>query len=279
MKPPSPTPSQDIQERLIKACRHLDDNGDLSLVDLSGKVGLSPSHLQRVFTHWIGLSPKRYAVARRDAKVRRLLSLGIGISQAFHDAGYETPSRFYEGIWSRLGMLPSQYRKGGDGVKVRVSVGTCSLGDFLVGIGEGGVCAIDLGDDAQVLMESFLLRFPRATINPASVEDDDLVAKVVELLDGARSHALPLDIQGTVFQKQVWQALTNIPRGKTATYADIAKAIGRPAAHRAVARACASNCIAVAIPCHRVVRTDGSLSGYRWGVQRKEVLLARERPG
>ena len=266
-----------MQDKLLHACRYL-ERSDLgaSLDDLAQKVQMSPSHFQRSFTRWVGLSPKRYAMALRDTRVRELLGQGKPVTEAFLEAGYETPSRFYEGIVSKLGMKPSQYRAQGVGAHIRVSLGSCSLGDFLVAISEKGVCAIELGEDAKALLDGFQSRFIQASISPALPSDDAVVAHVVGVLEGAQPASFPLDIRGTVFQQQVWQALLNIPKGKTASYAEVAQSIGKPSAHRAVAKACASNTLAVAIPCHRVVRSDGGLSGYRWGVERKQQLLDRE---
>lgn len=270
-------PSQDLHDKLVRACRHLESEaGNIALEDLAAQAGLSASHFQRVFSSWIGLSPKRYRMAHRDARVRALLSRGVGVCEAFLQAGYETPSRFYQDIFHKLGMRPGQYKDRGAGADLRVSMGVCSLGQFLVGVSEHGVCAIDLGQDEHALLEGFQKRFSKANIMPATDNDDRLISQVIAMLDGLAPADFPLDIRGTVFQQQVWRALVKIPKGKTATYADIARAIGKPAAHRAVARACASNTLAVAIPCHRVVRTDGALSGYRWGVERKKVILNRE---
>lgn len=270
-----------MQDKMLTACRLLENMPvGASLDALSKKLAMSPSHFQRSFTRWVGLSPKRYAMALRDARVRELLSRGVSVTEAFLEAGYETPSRFYEGILSKLGMLPSQYRAQGNGTQIRVSMGRCSLGEFLVALSEKGVCAIELGGSADVLLQGIQDRFSKATIMPALLEDDALVAQVIGVLEGLQPASFPMDIRGTVFQQQVWKALLDIPKGKTASYAEVAQCIGNPTAHRAVAKACASNTLAVAIPCHRVVRSDGGLSGYRWGVERKQQLLDREKlPG
>lgn len=265
-----------IQKKIVIACKRLAD-GPVPLGDLAQEAGVSASYFQRIFLKWVGLSPKQYGAAIRDEKMRALLSKGRSITDAFLGAGYETPSRFYENIHQKIGMLPTQFALGGQGATLRVSMGQCSLGEFLIGISDVGICAIDLGDDPSTLLNRFVGRFKNAVIMPASREDDRLVARVVSVLDGAPAPAdLPLDVRGTAFQKQVWDALTRIPKGKTATYAEIAALIKRPSAHRAVATACASNQIAVIIPCHRVIRSGGGLSGYRWGVERKQSLLERE---
>lgn len=265
-----------IKEKIARACKRLAD-GPVALGDLAKEAGVSMHYFQKMFSKWVGLSPKQYGAAIRDKKMRALLSKGRSITDAFLGAGYETPSRFYENIHQKIGMLPMQFAKGGQGATLRVSMGRCSLGEFLIGISDKGICAIDLGDDPSKLLNAFEARFKHAVIMPASEEDDQLVASVISVLDGKKSTTgLPLDIRGTAFQKQVWDALTRIPKGKTATYAEIAAIIQKPSAHRAVATACASNQIAVLIPCHRVVRSSGAISGYRWGVERKQKLLLRE---
>jgi AraC family transcriptional regulator of adaptative response/methylated-DNA-[protein]-cysteine methyltransferase len=196
------------------------------------------------------------------------------VTEAIYDAGYGSSARFYEKSTALLGMTPTEYRAGGSELPIRFAIGECSLGSILVAATERGVCAILLGDDPEALAHDLEQRFPRAQLIGADAAFEQRVAQVVE--GPGTAAALPLDIRGTAFQQRVWQALSKIPSGETATYAQIAKAIGAPSATRAVAQACGANALAVAIPCHRVVRTDGNLSGYRWGVERKRRLLERE---
>ncbi len=221
-----------------------------------------------------------YAVkttAHRDARVKVELGRCRTVTEAIYAAGYSSPGRFYEEASQRLGMTPTRYRAGGADTDIRFAIGQCSLGAILVAATERGVCAIVLGDDPEELAHDLERRFPRARLVGADGRFEALVAKVVALVESpAAGVDLPLDIRGTAFQQRVWQALRDIPVGTTASYTDIANAIGAPRAVRAVAQACAANALAVAIPCHRVVRNDGGLSGYRWGVKRKRTLLDRE---
>jgi AraC family transcriptional regulator of adaptative response/methylated-DNA-[protein]-cysteine methyltransferase len=239
---------------------------------------MSPFHFQRVFTATTGLSPKAYATAHRAKKIRAALPRSTSVTNAIYQAGYNSNARFYANSNQTLGMTPRNFRKGGANATLRFAVGQCSLGAILVAASDKGVCAIFLGDDPNALARELQDRFPNAQLIGGDKAFEQLVAKVVGLVETPRQGLhLPLDIRGTAFQQKVWQALTEIPLGQTATYADIAKRIGQPAAVRAVAGACAANKIAVAIPCHRVIRTDGSLSGYRWGVPRKRALLQIEK--
>jgi AraC family transcriptional regulator of adaptative response/methylated-DNA-[protein]-cysteine methyltransferase len=210
--------------------------------------------------------------------MRRQLRDGASVTQAIYGAGYGSAGRFYEEVDARLGMTASQFKTGGDAVQIRFALGECSLGAILVAATERGVCAIALGDEPDALLNELQEQFPRAEFVGADPAFEALVARVVGLIERpAAASQLPLDIRGTAFQEQVWQALTQIPPGTTMSYTELAAALGRPNAVRAVASACAANRLAVAIPCHRVVRTDGSLAGYRWGVERKRELLERER--
>ncbi|MDB5099268.1 MAG: Transcriptional regulator Ada / DNA-O6-methylguanine--protein-cysteine S-methyltransferase, partial [Cyanobacteria bacterium RYN_339] len=225
-----------------------------------------------------GLTPKAYAAAHRGDRVRAALARKERVTDAVHGAGFNSAGRFYAASDGLLGMKPTAYRAGGAGARIRFAVGQASLGAILVAATEQGVCAISLGDEPDALVRELQDRFPQATLEAGDQAFDGWVARVVGLVEEpGRGLDLPLDVRGTAFQQRVWQALREIPAGQTASYAAIATRIGSPAAVRAVAQACAANTLAVAIPCHRVVRTDGALSGYRWGVERKAALLTRER--
>jgi len=261
------------------ACRRIDAADELpNLTELAAASGMSRFHFHRLFKSVTGVTPRDYAAARRAQRVRSALRSEDSITQAIYDAGYNTSSRFYEEAGRQLGMAPSAYRAGGRGASVRFALGECSLGAVLVAATERGVCAIMLGDDAEHLLRDLEDRFPEAELLGADADFEATVAQVIGLIDAPGAAVnLPLDIRGTAFQRQVWDALTRIPPGRTMSYAKLAAQIGRPGAVRAVGQACASNPLAVAIPCHRVVRADGALSGYRWGIERKRALLERER--
>ena len=239
---------------------------------------MSAYHFHRVFKRLTGLTPRAYAAAHRARRVRQGLSRAGTVTAAIHDSGYSSSGRFYEGADQVLGMTPTRYRAGGDHVRIRFALGECALGSILVAASDRGVCAILLGDDPGALLRELQDRFARADLVGGDAAFEKMVAGVVGFVEAPGiGWELPLDIRGTVFQQRVWQALRRIPSGKTASYSEIARRIGAPKAVRAVAQACAANAIAVAIPCHRVVRSDGGISGYRWGVERKSALLARER--
>lgn len=261
-----------------KACRLIHDAAEpLSLAQLAESVELSPHYFHRLFKKATGLTPKAYALAGRAARLRAGLTQAATVTEAFHAAGFGSNSRFYEASAGVLGMSPTHYRSGGAHEVLTFAVGQCSLGAILVASSVKGVAAILLGDDPDALVRDLEDRFPKAQLVGADAAYEQLVAKVVGLVEApARGLALPLDVRGTAFQQRVWQALRDIPAGATASYASIAQKIGSPRSVRAVAGACAANAIAVAIPCHRVVRHDGGLSGYRWGVERKRDLIARE---
>lgn len=249
-----------------------------TLAELAERAGLSPYHLQRVFTAVAGVSPRAYAAACRARRVREALVRAPSITEAIHEAGYGSSARFYEASTARLGMTPSAFRAGGEHHAVRFAVGQSSLGAVLVAATVRGVVAISLGEDPEALVHELERRFPEATLVGDDPEFARWVAEIVGLVEApGRGTALPLDIRGTAFQQRVWAALTQIPPGQTTTYAALAESLGAPRAVRAVAQACARNTLAVAIPCHRVVRTDGALAGYRWGIERKRELLERER--
>ncbi|WP_028620030.1 bifunctional DNA-binding transcriptional regulator/O6-methylguanine-DNA methyltransferase Ada [Pseudomonas sp. Ant30-3] len=260
------------------ACRQIEQAENLpTLSELASGAGLSSFHFHRVFKATTGLKPKGYATAHRSRKVREHLSEGGSITDALYDAGFNSNSRFYEAAEQMLGMKPGDYRAEGQNNEIRFAVGQCSLGAILVAQSARGVCAILLGDDPQQLVCDLQDKFRQATLVGADHDFEQLIARVVGFIEApAIGLDLPLDVRGTAFQERVWQALREIPPGSTASYADIALRIGSPKAVRAVAQACGANSLAVAIPCHRVVRSDGNLSGYRWGVERKRQLLERE---
>jgi AraC family transcriptional regulator of adaptative response/methylated-DNA-[protein]-cysteine methyltransferase len=264
---------------VARACRAIEEAGEVPVLDdLASSVGMSSYHFHRVFKAQTGLTPKGYANAHRARRVRDELSRSATVTQAIYGAGFNSNSRFYESSTGVLGMTPTTFRAGGHGDSIRFAIGECWLGSILVAASDKGICAILLGDDPDVLARDLQDRFPKAHLIGGDAEFEQLVATVVGFI--ARPSVgldLPLDIRGTAFQQRVWEALREIPAGSTASYAEIAERIGRPKSVRAVAGACGANALAVAIPCHRVVRTDGSPSGYRWGVDRKGALLLRER--
>ncbi|WP_024638655.1 bifunctional DNA-binding transcriptional regulator/O6-methylguanine-DNA methyltransferase Ada [Pseudomonas syringae] len=265
-------------EVVAQACRLIDAaDSMLNLTALAEQVGISGFHFHRIFKRLTGLTPRAYSVASLRSRVKVQLSQDLSITRALYEAGYNSNSRFYEASQNMLGMKPSEYRAGGANVDIRFALGESSLGSILVATSSKGICAISLGDDPHALIEAFQDQFPNANLIGADAAFEQLVAEVVGFVESpATGLALPLDIRGTVFQERVWQALRDIPAGSTATYTQIATQIGLPSAVRAVANACGANKLAVAIPCHRVVRSDGSLSGYRWGVERKRKLLEIE---
>ncbi|MBM7062908.1 bifunctional DNA-binding transcriptional regulator/O6-methylguanine-DNA methyltransferase Ada [Pseudomonas sp. UL073] len=263
---------------VAEACRQIESAATPpNLQALAAAVGLSAHHFHRVFKAITGLTPKGYAVAHRGRQVRARLGRASSVTEALYDAGFNSNSRFYEAADQLLGMKPTSYRAGGVDTDIRFALGQCSLGAILVAQSARGVCAILLGDDPEQLLHDLQDQFPRANLLGGEPAFEQLVAQVVGLIEApALGLDLPLDVRGTAFQQRVWQALRDIPPGNTASYAEIATRIGQPTAVRAVAQACAANSLAVAIPCHRVVRSDGALSGYRWGVARKQALLERE---
>ena len=263
---------------IAKACRMVEEAEQPPLLaDLAKAVELSPAYFHRLFKRLTGLTPKAYAAARRAERTREKLSRSETVTEAIYDAGFNSSGRFYANSMDMLGMTPSRFRAGGADEVLRFAVGQCSLGAILVASSEKGVAAILIDDDPEVLVRELQDRFPRAHLVGGDKGYEKLVAQVVGFVEAPHIGLdLPLDIRGTAFQQRVWQALQEIPVGQTATYTMIAERIGAPKSVRAVAGACAANALAVAIPCHRVIRHDGSLSGYRWGVERKRDLLARE---
>jgi AraC family transcriptional regulator of adaptative response/methylated-DNA-[protein]-cysteine methyltransferase len=263
---------------VAKVCRTIEESEEEpSLEDLAGSVGRSPGYFHRVFKATTGVTPKEYAAAHRAAKVRHGLTSGSTVTEAIYDAGFNSSGRFYEKSTDMLGMTPSQYRAGGANEDIKFAVGQTSLGAILVASTKKGVAAIHLGDDPEELIHDLQDRFPKAHLIGADSDYEALVARVVGFVEAPRIGLdLPLDVRGTAFQERVWKALQEIPAGATVSYAELAKRIGAPGSVRAVAGACAANKLAVAIPCHRVIRNDGSLSGYAWGVERKRTLIDRE---
>jgi AraC family transcriptional regulator of adaptative response/methylated-DNA-[protein]-cysteine methyltransferase len=263
---------------VAQACRAIEDAEVPPDLDaLAAQAGMSSFHFHRVFKAETGLTPKAYANAARARRVREELGESASITGAIYGAGFNSNSRFYETSTHMLGMLPREYRDGGHNAEIRFAVGQCSLGAILVAQSRKGICAILLDDDPDLLVRDLQDRFPKARLIGGDAGFEKLVAEVVGFIEApALGLNLPLDVRGTAFQERVWQALREIPPGETVSYTEIAARIGSPKSVRAVAQACGANTIAVAIPCHRVVRRDGALSGYRWGIERKRELLQRE---
>lgn len=263
---------------VASVCRMIEEAEEIpSLAAMAKVAGMSRFHFHRTFKELTGVTPKAYADAHRGRRVRDELARRRTVTEAIYGAGFNSNGRFYAASAELLGMTPTAYRAGGEGATIRFAIAECSLGSILVAATEKGVCAIRFGDDPEALLQDFQDRFPKGQLIGADAKFEQWVAKVIGFVEApTRGLDLPLDVRGTAFQQRVWKALREIPTGSTASYAEIAKRIGKPQAVRAVAQACAANPIAVAIPCHRVVRTDGALSGYRWGVERKRALLERE---
>lgn len=250
---------------------------ELNLDTLAKQAQLSPAHFQKLFKSETGISPKEYALAQKKNKAIELLNSDKTVTEAIYESGHNSNSRFYEKTADFLGMTPTQYKKGGLSKDIMLAIGQCSLGHILVAQSDKGLCSILLGDNPENLLEEFQGKFPKACIIPGDKSFESNVGKVIAFVDMPQIGLnLSLDIQGTSFQQRVWKALKTIPLGQTASYTDIANAIGMPKAVRAVANACGSNNLAVAIPCHRVVQKNGSLAGYKWGIERKSLLLAKE---
>lgn len=281
-RPNGESPGEAMADRLAAACRLIETSIEAGeampvLAALAQAAGLSPHHFHRVFTKALGVTPRAYGAAARARRLRHGLAGAASVTEACYDAGFGSSGRFYAEAPAALGMTPGAYRKGGAGAEIRFAVGPCSLGEVLVAATEVGVCAILLGDNPDTLVRDLERRFANARLIGADEAFETLVAKAVGLVERpAAPVELPLDIRGTAFQRRVWEALRAIPAGQTRSYGEVAAGLGVPAAVRAVAGACAANPLAVAIPCHRVVRLGGGLSGYRWGIERKRALLARE---
>ena len=265
---------------ILERARQLLDGDELSLAELARAVGLSASHLQRRFTARFGLSPAEYLAQRKLGALKTALRGGEDVSAALYDAGYGSPSRVYEAGAARLGMTPARYRAGGSGEQVRWSLVDTALGTALVATTARGICMVELGDDSAALEAKLRAEFPRAALERVDAGRDEFLAprvRAVAAVLAGQPAQVPVDLVGTAFQKKVWDALMRIPPGQTRSYAELATQLGDARAARAVAGACAGNRIAVVVPCHRVVRGDGSLGGYRWGLPLKERLLRRER--
>ncbi len=266
-------------EAVRRACAYLEAHLEDSptLTDLSAEVGLSPHHLQRTFKAATGLSPKQYAARLRAAQFKAEVQRGESVTSATYGAGYGSSSRLYEKADANLGMTPGAYARGGRGMQIRFTITASPFGRLLVGATERGICAVTLGDDDAALEAELMREYPRAGIERDDEALKDWLAAILPRLEGpAAARDLPLDLQATSFQWRVWRALQEIPYGETRSYREIAAALGQPNAARAVAQACASNRVALVVPCHRVVRGDGSAGGYRWGTERKRRILGYE---
>ncbi|HEX2529446.1 MAG TPA: bifunctional DNA-binding transcriptional regulator/O6-methylguanine-DNA methyltransferase Ada [Geminicoccus sp.] len=266
-------------DAVLQACRLIETAEEMPQLDeLARAANMSRFHFHRIFKARTGLTPKAYADAHRAERVRRQLQGKGRITDALYDAGFNSNGRFYAQSRKVLGMKPTDYRAGGTGTAICFAVAECTLGSILVAASGSGVCAILLGDDPDALVRDLQDRFPKADLGGGDAAFEEWVARIIRFVEAPRIGLdLPLDVRGTAFQQRVWRALSEIPPGSTASYTEIATKIGAPKAVRAVAMACAANNLAVVVPCHRVVRHDGNLSGYRWGAQRKLALLERER--
>ena len=278
---PRETRASNPQAELVRrVCAQIDSNLDvpLGLQALSALAGTSPFHLQRTFKRLMGISPREYADARRLHRFKAHLREGKEVTDAIYEAGYGSSSRLYERASSQLGMTPATYRRGGRGMTIGYTIANCPLGRVLVAATERGVCMVSLGDADAVLEAALLSEYPNAEIHRDASEISRWLKAILSNLDGhERRLDLPLDVEATAFQRQVWQELRRIPYGRTRSYSEVARAIGRPRAVRAVARACATNPVSIVVPCHRVVREDGNLAGYRWGLNRKAALIETEK--
>jgi AraC family transcriptional regulator, regulatory protein of adaptative response / methylated-DNA-[protein]-cysteine methyltransferase len=271
-----------VERAIARACDYLSRHADkaVTLTTVAREVGLSPFHLQRAFKRALGISPREYRDAERRRRLADRLRKGDTVSRATYEAGFGSSSRVYEQSAQRIGMTPAELRKGGAGQRIQFSIVDCALGRLLAAYTERGVCSVKLGDDDRELERAFRGEFPSAEIHRAGAGIHEWIASIVRSLEtGTPATAIPVDARGTAFQWRVWNELQRIPRGTTLSYSDVAKRIGQPNAVRAVARACATNPVALVIPCHRVVREDGSLGGYRWGLERKRKLLDNEQAG
>lgn len=276
--PDQVSPRQRQADLIAQACQHISmlDRAP-TLQALASEAGMSPYHFHRLFKKTTGLTPHAYAMAIRHQKLQQKLTTANSITDAIYDAGYQSSSSFYAESTQRLGMTPRNFRAGGSQAAIHFAIAQCSLGAILVAQSQLGICAILLGDDPALLLQQLQDQFPKADLQGDEQAFEQQMASVIALIDNPRQGLeLPLDIRGTAFQQRVWQALRAIPPGQTMSYAELAAKIGQPSAVRAVARACAANTLAVAIPCHRVIRLNGELSGYRWGLARKQALLKRE---
>lgn len=277
---PTDPASAPLAQAIRRVASYLDSHADesISLTRLGAMARVSPSHFQRQFKRALGVSPREYQAACRAQRFRQELRAGRDVAGAIYEAGYGSPSRVYEAGPTGRGLSPRVYRRGGEGERIGYAIVACAFGCLLVAGTEKGICAVKLGDRDTTLERDLHAEFPAATLARDAVVRREWIEAVVNRMTGADTSAdLPLDVRGTAFQWRVWRALERIPRGRTRSYSDVARAIGRPEAVRAVARACATNPVAIVVPCHRVVAKDGGLGGYRWGVERKQRLLDEER--
>ena len=266
-------------QKVEAACRYIDENLDitLSLTAISRHVAISPFHFQRMFKRILGISPREYQQARRAGKFRQALLSDGSVTEAIYEAGFSSSSRAYESIPAQLGMTPSAFRSGGEGVEIRCTVVTTELGKLLVATTGRGVCSVRFGESEAALLSELKRDFKAAKIHRHDSRLEPVANQIRQLVSGSTTALnIPLDLRGTAFQQMVWKELRRIPAGQTRSYAEVAKTIGRPRAVRAVANACGSNPVALVVPCHRVVQKNGSLAGYRWGVKRKAALLEKE---
>ncbi|MEH2402454.1 bifunctional DNA-binding transcriptional regulator/O6-methylguanine-DNA methyltransferase Ada [Nostoc sp.] len=273
-KVPNPAKS-----KVLAACRFIEAQVDHipTLSELCSQVGMSPSYLQKIFKQIIGVSPFQYADALRNQRLKQLLQSGEEIAHAVYDTGYGSSSQLYEKAPKQLGMTPKTYQQAGKTISIVYAIALCPLGYLLVATTEKGICAVKLGDEADKLEHTLIKEFHQAQIMRDDQTHKEWIQAILDFIEGGKAHLdLPLDIRGTAFQKQVWQALQKIPYGETRTYTDIARDIAKPQALRAVGNACGANPIALVVPCHRVLRSDGSLGGYHWGIERKQKLLIQE---
>jgi AraC family transcriptional regulator of adaptative response/methylated-DNA-[protein]-cysteine methyltransferase len=280
-RPGDDSPSPDLA-LVQKACRLIEqqEEGTVSLTALGTEVGLSPHHLQRTFKRVMGITPRQYAEAYRVSRLKDRLRAGDAVTGALYEVGYGSSSRLYEQAPAHLGMTPGEYRRGGLGMHIAYTIVGSPLGRLMVAATDRGICAVSLGDDDAALEAALTGEYPAAEIRRDAKGLGTWVAAIVRHLEGSEPHLdLPLDLQGTAFQWRVRELLRAIPYGSTLSYSDLARELGQPGAARAVARVCATNPVALVLPCHRVVRQDGDLGGYRWGVERKRALLAHERDG
>lgn len=277
--PDGTAPSQRTLALITSACRKIEDSEEAPRLDsLAIMAGLSPHHFHRLFKTATGITPRAYWIAHRSGRLRDELARASSVTAAIHDAGFTSARQFYDISHEVLGMTPSRFKAGAEAVEIGYVVGECSLGKVLAAGTAKGLCAVLFGEDPGSLIDDLRRRFPKASLQPADEKSAKRLSALIAHIDQAGpAAALPLDIRGTAFQRRVWEALRTIPPGTTQSYTQIAEKIGAPGSVRAVAGACAANPIAVLVPCHRVVRSDGALAGYRWGIERKRALLERER--
>lgn len=277
--PQHETIANPTKDKVLAICQYIETQSDCipSLVELGSHFDMSPSYLQKIFKQIIGVSPFKYADALRSERLKQHLKQGEEIADALYDAGYSSSSQLYEKASQQLGMTPKTYQRGGKTMFIIYTVVKCPLGYLLVATTEKGICTVKLGDEVDKLEQTLINEFNQADIVRDDDKQKDWVQKILDFITGNQPNLdLPLDVRGTAFQKQVWEALQKIPYGETRTYTDIARDIGKPQAIRAVGNACGANPVALIVPCHRVLRSDGSLGGYHWGVERKQTLLAQE---